>query len=258
MNTRRACLVALAAISLLAGAVAGAAAQDDEPSAEPRPERILFVGNSHTARNGGLDWQVRNFVAAEDPARSVVAEAMTKGGVTLGYHWQNGARERIRTGGFDVVVLQGYLAGAETRTAEPFLEHARLLHEEILRSGAETVFFMTWPRGFGDWSDMADVIEAHRTIERELGVPVAPAAYAFELARAERPELELISDDHVHASWNGAYLAAATVYATLFDRSPEGLPYALGVDPEDAAFLQRVAWRALTEWREGAELTAAG
>lgn len=258
MNIRRACLVTLTVSSLLAGAVVGAAAQDGETPAEPLPERVLFVGNSHTARNGGLDWQIENFVSAEDPARSFEGEAMTKGGVTLGYHWQNGARDRIRTGGFDAVVLQGYLAGAETRTVEPFLEHARLLHEEVLGSGAKAVFFMTWPRGFDDWSDMADVIDAHRAIERELGVPVAPAAYAFELAKAERPELELISDDQVHASWDGAYLAAATVYATLFDRSPEGLPYALGVDAEEAAFLQHIAWRALTEWREGADLAAAG
>lgn len=258
MNTRRACLVPLLAISLLAGAVSGAAAQDGRTAAEPLPERVLFVGNSHTARHGGLEWHIENFVSAEDPMRSFEGEAMTHGGVTLAYHWQNGARDRIRTGDFDVVVLQGYLAGAETHTAEPFLEHARLLHEEVRGSGAETVFFMTWPRGFNDWSDMTDVIDAHRALEAELGVPVAPAAYAFELAKAERPELELISEDQVHASWDGAYLAAATVYATLFDRSPEGLPYSLGVDAEEAAFLQRIAWRALTEWREGAELAAAG
>lgn len=258
MNIRRACLIALTVSSLLAGAVAGAAAQDGETPAEPLPERVLFVGNSHTARNGGLDWQIENFVSAEDPMRAFEGEAMTHGGVTLAYHWQNGARDRIRTGDFDAVVLQGYLAGAETGTAEPFLEHARLLHEVVRGSGAKTVFFMTWPRGFDDWSDMTDVIAAHRALEAELGVPVAPAAYAFELAKAERPELELISEDQVHASWDGAYLAAATVYATLFDRSPEGLPYSLGIDPEDAAFLQRIAWRALTEWREGADLAAAG
>ena len=258
VNTRRACFVALTAISLLAGAVAGAAAEEGEPPAEPLPERVLFVGNSHTARNGGLEWHIEKFVSAEDPMRAFEGEAMTHGGVTLAYHWQNGTRDRIRTGHFDAVVLQGYLAGAETRTAEPFLEHARLLHEAVRESGAKTVLFMTWPRGFDDWSDMTDVIEAHRTLEAELGVSVAPAAYAFELAKAERPDLELISEDEVHASWDGAYLAAATVYATLFDRSPEGLPYSLGIEPDDAAFLQRIAWQALREWREGADLAAAG
>ena len=175
---------------------------------------------------------------------------MTEGGVTLEYHWNNGAQRAIKRGDFDAVVLQGYLPGAETRNAEPFLEHARLFDEAIRGSGADTVFFMTWPRGFNDWSDYDDVAEAHRLVEDELGARVAPAALAFELAQAERPELELIHQDDIHATWEGAYLAAATVYAALFDRSPEGLSYAFGIDPDDAAFMQRIAWQAVTEWRE--------
>jgi hypothetical protein len=255
VSIRRACLVAVTSASLLAFATLSVAAQDAVAAARPAPEHVLFVGNSHTARHGGLDWLIENFVAAEGSPHAFEGEAMTEGGVTLQYHWNNGARKAIREGHYDTVVLQGYLPGSETASAEPFLEHARLLYDEATRSGAQTVFFMTWPRGFNDWSDIDDVIEAHRTLEAELGVRVAPAAYAFELARAERPDLRLIDDDRVHATWNGAYLAAATVYATLFDRSPEGLPYHFGVDAEDAAFLQQIAWEALTDWRAGAELS---
>jgi len=66
----------------------------------------------------------------------------------------------------------------------------------------------------------------------------------------------LMDPDRVHATWEGAYLAAATIYATLFDRSPEGHPYTFGVtDPEVATFLQRIAWQAVTEWREGTDAT---
>jgi hypothetical protein len=254
VNVRHACLATATSVSLLLSGAAVVAAQDVDPSITPAPEHVLFVGNSHTERNGGLDWLIENFVAAEGTERPFDGEAMTEGGVTLEYHWNNGARKAIREGDYDTVVLQGYLPGADTRTAEPFLEYARLLSEEAERSGAETVFFMTWPRGYEDWSDIDDVIEAHRQLEAELGATVAPAAYAFELARAERPDLKLIGDDRVHATWEGAYLAAATVYATLFERSPEGLGFAFGVDAEVAAFLQRIAWQALNDWRAGAEL----
>jgi hypothetical protein len=252
VNTRRACLVAITSASLLATASVGAAARDATASVQPPTERVLFVGNSHTGWHGGLDWLIENFVAAEAAPRAFDGVAMTEGGVTLEYHWNNGARQAIQEGGYDTVVLQGYLPGAATRTAEPFLQHARLLHDEAIGTGAETVFFMTWPRGFNDWSDLDDVMTAHRTLEAELGTTVAPAAYAFELAEAARPELQLIGDDRVHATWEGAYLAAATVYATLFDRSPEGLPFDFGVSAEDAAFLQRIAWQALNDWRAGA------
>ena len=256
MSIRRACLVAVTSASLLAPASVGVAAQDAAASAQSLAERVLFVGNSHTGRHGGLDWLIENFVAAEDGPRSFDGEALTEGGVTLEYHWNNGVPQAIREGAYDTVVLQGYLPGAETQNAEPFLEHARLLHGEAIDAGAETVFFMTWPRGFNDWSDIDDVIEAHRIVETELGASVAPAAYAFELAQAERPDLQLVSDDLVHATWEGAYLAAATVYATLFDRSPEGLQYTFGVGAENAAFLQRIAWQALTDWRAGTDLPA--
>ena len=82
-------------------------------------------------------------------------------------------------------------------------------------------------------------------------MPIAPVGVAFENARAERPDLVLIDEDEVHATWEGAYLAAATVYATLFERSPEGLPYTFGVSEADAAFLQHIAWQTVTDWREG-------
>jgi hypothetical protein len=251
VNISRACLAATAALSLLALPLVAASAQDDLDVAEPLPERVLFIGNSHTARHGGLDWVIGNMVAADEPEQPFEGRAETEGGVTLEYHWQNGAVENIRTGDFDVVVLQGYLPGSTTGTAESFIEHARRFDTLIRESGAETVFFMTWPRDRGDWSNIDDVVEAHRLVAAELDARVAPAALAFEKARAERPDLALIDDDQVHATWDGAYLAAATVYGTLFERSPEGLTYHFGVTADNAAFLQRIARETIDEWRAG-------
>jgi hypothetical protein len=257
VNVARACLTAALCLALVPPASSVAVAEDAPETSQPhtavarvQPEHVLMIGNSHIARLGGLDWLLESFVAAEGSSREFDAEAITKGGVTLAYHWQNGAPDRIRSGEFDAVVLQGWLSGEETQTIEPFIEHARLLDSVVREAGAETVFLMTWPRAVGDWSDLDDAIEAHRTIAAELGARVAPAAIAFDLAQAERPDLALIGEDHVHATWEGTYLAAATVYATLFGRSPEGLRYYfVGVDPDDAAFLQRVAWQAVTEWQ---------
>ncbi len=250
VNVIRACLATALLGALVVGPVSAQEAAEGA-DADPLPERVLFIGNSHTARHGGLDWLIENMVASEDPARPFEGTARAESGVTLEYHYQNGARNAIRRGDFDTVVLQGYLPGSSNGTVEPFLEYARLLDKAVRDSGARTVFFMTWPQGYGDWSTLDDIIAAHRLISAELGAPVAPAALAFEKARAERPDLELIDIDQVHATWEGAYLAAATVYATLFDRSPEGLGYAFGVSADDAAFLQRIAWETLTEWRAG-------
>lgn len=231
----------------MAGA-AGAIAES-APASESPPQKVLFIGNSHTARHGGLDWLIGNLVGAEAMPREFEAESRTSSGVTLEYHYRNGARNAIKSGGFDTVVLQGYLPGITSQSAEPFIEYARLLHEDVERSGAKTVFFMTWPQGRFDWADLDEFVSAHRRVSAELGAPVAPVGVAFALASSERPDLDLIGEDDVHATWEGAYLAAATVYATLFDRSPEGLPYSFGVSPDDADFLQRIAWQAVTDWQ---------
>jgi hypothetical protein len=213
------------------------------------PDHVLFIGNSHTERFGGMDWLVGNLVAAEDPPRTFDGERETASGVTLEYHYKNGAIERIREGDWDVVVLQEYLPGIPTQSDEPFLEYARLLDAEIRASGARTVLYMTWPQARYDWADLQDFIDAYRAVSAEIGAPVAPVGVAMERARAERPDIPLIDPDEVHASWQGAYLAAATIYATLFQRSPEGLGYALGISEEDAAFLQRIAWETVQAWQ---------
>lgn len=215
------------------------------------PERVLFIGNSHTDRHGGMDWLVGNFVAAADPVLPFEAERLTASGVTLEYHYQNGAPERIRRGDWDVVVLQEYLPASPTHTAEPFLEYATRFDEIARQSGARTVFYMTWPQGKGDWADLDDFIAAQRQVEAELGARIAPVGVAMARAQAERPDLALLDSDEVHASWAGAYLAAAVIYATLFDRSPEGLDYAFAMSEEDATFLQHVAWETVTDWQAG-------
>jgi hypothetical protein len=221
------------------------------------PEHILFIGNSLTDRHGGMDWLVGNLVGSEQTPRAYDGARETASGVTLEYHYRNGAIERIRDGDWDVVVLQEYLPGMASKTTAPFYEYARLFDEAIRSSGARTVLYMTWPDDAHPWADLDVFVDAYRHASLELGAPVAPVGVAMARARAERPELELMDPDRVHATWAGAYLAAATIYATLYERTPEGLSFHLGVSDEDAAFLQRIAWQTVTDWQTGEDMTPA-
>lgn len=218
-----------------------------EPSAAPL--RILFIGNSHTHRNGGMEWLVSNLVASEDPPRAIEAERRTESAVTLEYHYRNGALQAIREGDWDIVVLQEYLPGIPSQSAEPFSLFAGLLDAAIRDSGARTVLYMTWPDAAFPWAGLDDFIAAFRRVSAEIDAPVAPVGLAMERAHAQRPDLEFLGPDQVHTTWEGAYLAAATIYATLFERSPEGLAYHLGISDEDAAFLQRIAWETARDWQ---------
>jgi len=260
MRRLRSTLVATVAVVLAFGTVTGTVAQEAEPVAEDaaEPESVLFVGNSFTFFNDGVENHVQALAASADPPTALEVTPAAFGGATLATHHQmaslaSGAPKQIKSGAFDTVVLQGDIPEIPERDIGVFLEHARSFSEEIADAGARTVFFMTWPYDRLGWVSLDEIADAHRQVEAETGVSVAPVGVAMAKALAERPHLPMLGADAEHESMAGTYLAAATIYATLFDQSPEGLPYhPASLAKDDAAFLQRIAWQTLNEWQAGA------
>ncbi|HLA80245.1 MAG TPA: hypothetical protein VJP78_01260, partial [Thermoleophilia bacterium] len=87
--------------ALLLVAACGPGVARRSTSVETPPARILFIGNSFTSFNGGIDKEV------EGLAPSSEARRITEDGYTLEDHWNDGApARRIREGGWAFVVLQ--------------------------------------------------------------------------------------------------------------------------------------------------------
>jgi hypothetical protein len=81
-------------------------------------------------------------------------------------------------------------------------------------------------------------------VANEIGALVIPAGLAFEEAYRRRPDIKLHFElDGSHPSLLGTYLAACTVYATLYGRRSEGnvYDYQGTIPQEDTLFLQKVA-----------------
>lgn len=230
---------------------ADAAEADTALSAPKAPLRTLFIGNSHTYKNGGIYWHVGRMAAASEPRLPFTSDSETISGATLERHFQRDSQGPIPEGNYDVVVLQGHIPRTRDPDATSFLKYARLFDTIISAFGAETVFFMSWTHPDFPEVKLKDIIAAHRKIAAETGAKVAPVAVAMRNVHRHRPDLEMLAADGVHASWAGSYLAAAVMYATIFERSPVGLPYTFGVSDEDAAFLQRIAWAAVKDWNKG-------
>lgn len=230
-----------------AGSVASSGPGED-------PERILFVGSSFTSDGYEADLDVPSKVAyltaSSDPPRAIEFDRQVAGGATLIGHANNTLTMRkTREGGFDIVVVQGDIAGSPMETTDMFTLGLAALVPEIEASGAEAVLYMTWPWPPGSWTSLDFIAETHRQAEAEHCSAVAPVGIAMADATAERPGLPVIGWDREHQDLRGAYLAAATIYSTLFGESPEGLPYRPdGVSEKDAEFLQRIAWEAVQEW----------
>jgi hypothetical protein len=212
--------------------------------------RILFVGNSFTYYNGGLDNHFRRLAESAVPPRVLHAGRATKGGATLEILQGLGeVHAAIRDGGHDRVILQEDIPELREHTVAPFHEQVRLFDREIRDAGGRPVLFMAWPYERLGWVGLETIAEAHRAIGRELDIPVAPVGLAFQRSLQARPGLAMLGPDREHETLHGTYLAAAVMYGTLFEASPEGLSYRPdGVSAEEAAFLQAVAWSAVRAW----------
>jgi hypothetical protein len=222
----------------------------EEQQITESPDKILFVGNSFTYFHNGVENHVRKLAASATPPRVIQTNSTTKGGATLKIQYgRSVVREMIRKGDYDVVILQEDIPELTEYSVEPFFEHARLFDKEIRNTGAKTTFFMTWPYERLNWITLEGIVAAHRDISKALNASVAPVGIAFQHAQSERPDLDMLGGDKEHESIHGTYLAACVIYASLFRESPQGLTYTpTGVSTEEAAFLQRIAWKTVQEW----------
>ena len=210
--------------------------------------RILFIGNSFTQRND-LPGMLTALAASAEPARQVETGRVITNGMALKTHWTRGeARELIRKGRWDFVVLQEQ----STRPLKnPRLMHqyVRLFNDDIAAAGARTALYMTWARR--DSFDRQDELaEAYASIGNDLGTVVVPVGLAWKLALADDPALVLHDRDGSHPNAAGSYLAACVFYAALFGESPVGLatdvPSINGTDAVLVRRLQDVARRAVS------------
>lgn len=203
-------------------------------------KRVLFIGNSYTGLNGGLDTHLLGFAPNSESTR------ITPGGYTLQDHWQDAdTLEAIRSGKWDVVVLQEQSQYSVTNYYN-FFEYAQKLDAEIKKAGAETVLLMTWERPDSvQYGVTAQAVNnAYTALGQQLGVKVAPVGLAFSMALQERPDLKLYVEDG-HPTPEGAYLAACVFYGFIFEQSPVGNSYGGDISNADKTFLQGIAAKAL-------------
>ena len=231
------------------GNIACADSPAEIPAEEP-PANVMFVGNSFTYYNNSLHNHYRRLVTAsgyqyEEPP---VTRIMTISGGHLPEH-RGGLPVMLASEDWDVVVMHGHSLGPISEaTAGPFREAAREYAALIREGGARPVFFMTWAY-VGRPEMTADLDAAYTSMGRELDAEVVPVGLVFAAVTSERPDIRLRIADARHPTLAGTYLAACSFYSAFFNRSPEGLEYTAGLDPEVAAYLQGVAWETVSKYR---------
>jgi len=269
-------LVACSFAALRSGAFAPPApsAQSPAPALEPvAPSgsnaptlRVLFIGNSLTYA-GDLPALIQGLARAAGV--NLLYDQHTPGGARLLNHAADPeVRALLARGGWDAVVLQEqseWPAFSDEQVRSGIEPYATALATEA-RAASPSVrllLYETPARRDGDPQNVSVSPELatyegmqlriDRTYERLAALlrgTVVPVGVAWRLARHEHPEIDLYADA-VHPGRVGAYLIACVFHATLLERSPVGSSYTAGLDPEMAATLQAIAWRAASEDRRG-------
>ena len=202
------------------------------------PRRVLFIGNSFTARN-----DLPGLIARLAEARGHAQEhrLISVGGASLRMHWNKGeAPAEIRGGRYDVVVLQEQ-STLPVKNAQRMKENVRLFDELIRAAGARTALYLTWSRKHAPQSQRA-ITDAYTSIGQELGATVVPVGVAWHAFLASHDHPGLYDKDGSHPSLAGSYLAACVFLAVLYDQSPLDIDVEVaGLAPADAKLLQRVA-----------------
>jgi len=229
------------------------AAQTPVAAASPTPLekadlRILFIGNSLTYfHNQPLE--VSALAASAQPPLKIQTQLIKGDGVELSWHVKPSTFQAIRDGHWNYVVLQGF---TDPRKApEKFYDAVRKLDAVIKESGAKTVLHMNMVEYGAPESEVEAQINAYETIAKDTGAIIAPIARGYVAAKAERPTIALQQTDgsKCHPQRPGSYLNICIFFATMTGHSPVGATHVLaGVKPEDAPFLQRVAWETVQKY----------
>jgi len=200
--------------------------------------RLLFIGNSFTARN-----DMPGLLERLAAARGLVLKhhLISAGGASLRMHWNKGeARSAIEGSTYDYVILQEQ-STLGFKNPVRMHENVRLFDEAIKASGAKTVLYMTWARKNSPQTQAA-ITSAYQDIGLELGAIVVPVGSVWQefMKRHDRPELH--DKDLSHPTLAGSYLAACVFLEVVFKQSPVGIANDLkGITKSEIELLQKAA-----------------
>jgi len=229
--------------------------EDDQKEPKPGETTLLFLGSSYLNAYDVPD-RVKGF--SKGAGEEVFVRTRLIPGLYLDFFAQdNQTTTMLRERDWDFVVLQGgsqnaaYPAVSEHSTYLALLELHRKATE--LSPGTKVVYMMPWAFEDGmlwvegrteTYEDMQlDLREKALKWAEELDLVVAPVGMAFYevMTSWDPPQHYLHLSDWNHASYLGAYLAAATIYSTLFAQSITDVEYDWQVEQELARSLREVA-----------------
>lgn len=232
---------------------------------------VLFIGNSYTYYNN-LPQMLTDL--ARSAGDTMTFDSNTPGGYTFQGHSTNATSlAKISAGNWDFVVLQEQSqlpSFPDFQVQSSVFPYARLLDSliNVNNSCAETVFYMTWGRKFGDASNCANFAPLctyegmdsilylrYMMMADSNEALVSPVGAVWRSLRQNYPLIELYQTDNSHPSLAGSYAAACSFYSIIFRKDPTWITNNYGLPAADALNIRQTAktivFDSLTKWHVG-------
>ena len=216
------------------------------------PKTILFIGNSYLYYGDSLHNHFRRIVGEYFTGYDTSSvKSATIGGSRLKHHdverlIKPKAISSIEK--FDLIILQGGSSEPLTeRNRQEFTFYAKKHIESIRKNDSKAALYMThaYVKPHKDFkpNQIKVINDIYTKVGKENNVLVIPVGLAFDSAYREIPGIKLHKDDGTHPNLKGTYLAACTVFASVFEKSPVGLEYDYFglINEEDKIILQKIA-----------------
>ena len=236
---------------ILSFSIVGASAQDTLS--------VLFLGNSYCSVNN-LPQLVQNLSASA--GKTLIIDSNMPGGFTLtGHSIDPSSTAKISQGNWDYVILQEQsqiptIDQYRYNDMYPAMADLKTMVEQYSPC-AKIITYMTWGRRFGgqqcdpsntycspvfsDFNQMQDSLSsAYWQISESLNIQCAPVGESWRAILSDT-NLVLHSADNSHPNIDGSYVAALTLFSSIWKQPSLGLTYNAGITTGRAQYYQQMS-----------------
>ena len=220
---------------------------------------VLFLGNSYSSYNN-LPQLVQSL--SSSAGKTLIIDSNMPGGFTMSGHANDATTfSKISQGNWDYVILQEQ---SQMPTIDfyryndmyPAMTSLKSLIEQY-NPCAKIITYMTWGRQYGgqqcgpgatycspvfvDFNHMQDSLtSAYLEISEQLNIQCAPVGLTWQNILNDTT-LILHSNDNSHPNIDGSYVAALTIYSSIWKQPSNGIAFNAGLTQSRALYYQQMS-----------------
>lgn len=185
-------------------------------SKEPIQENILFIGNSYTYRNCGVDCHLRRLIENDYELSNTTIERAAQGKYHLSTHYNDpDTKAKFESKKWDKVILQEYSSGPIADSSN-FFKYANLWKQKVRKTNtkAKIYLYSTW--GYKKVKEMTSALDKqYKKLSKSLHSKQVPVGLLWKEIETD---INLYDGDGAHPNRKGTFVTACLFYEYLFKK----------------------------------------